>query len=78
MNALELKGGLLNMIAQVEEESFLREIYALFQERLSATDWYDELPSEAQAELDLSIQESEIADKLVSHDEAVKTINAWL
>lgn len=38
MSVLELKGGLLSMIAQIEDEAVLREIYTLIQDRLSAKD----------------------------------------
>jgi len=79
MNALELKGGIIEMIAQVEDKKVLNELYKLVSEVLFQT-WAAEgtLSPEQEAELDLAIKESRDPSNLVSHEEAMKKMGKWL
>ena len=79
MNTLELKGGLFEMIAQVDDKELLQRLYKVVAEILHET-WAEEqdLTPEQEAKLNQDIEDSFDSDNLVSHEESMKTMARWL
>jgi hypothetical protein len=81
MNALELKGSIIDTVAKVNDLALLDELNQLVHKFIKLkqdTDWWDELTSEQQKELQLAIEESEDESNLVSEEEANEMIQKWL
>ena len=81
MNALELKGSIIDTIARVNDLALLDELNQLvhkFIKLKQGTDWWDELTPEQQKELQLAIEESDDESNLVSEEEANEMIQKWL
>ena len=80
MSTLELKGSILQLLANVKDEELLQELYKTLKNHIQEQDkdWWDELNATQQLELDKAIEESYEADNLVSDKTARKTINQWL
>ena len=81
MNALELKGSIIDTIARVNDLALLDELNQLvhkFIKLKQGTDWWDELTPEQQEELQLAIEESDDESNLVSEEEANEMIQKWL
>ncbi|MCB9230604.1 MAG: hypothetical protein H6581_03030 [Bacteroidia bacterium] len=82
MNSFELKGGLYDMISRINDKDLLAQIHGiiskLINQNLEKTEFWDELPADQQNELELAIQESYNKENLVSHEDAMKEIQAWL
>ncbi len=79
MNTLELKGGLFEMIAQVDNKKVLQRLYKVVAEILQET-WAEEhdLTPEQEAKLNQDIEDSFIPENLVSHEESMKIMARWL
>ncbi len=81
MNALELKGGLYDMIARVNDKELLAKMHGmisqLIDQSLAQTDFWDELPEEKQRELDLAYEESLVEENLVDGETALNQIQSW-
>jgi hypothetical protein len=82
MSVLELKGRLLNLVSQIEDEKLLTDLYDDMAAKLKGVedqsyDWWDELSPRQQAELERAVHESEDADNLVTHEDALKTLSEW-
>jgi len=80
MNALELKGSLLQLIANLKDEKLLLELYKTLSEHYKQQnkDWWDELQASQQKELSLAIEESYEPSNLISDKKARQQINEWL
>ena len=82
MSNLELKGGLLEMIARIDDQESLRELAKIITEYLGNhsqdTDYWEELGVNERRELDLAITESEDETNLVEHEEVMKRYQKWL
>jgi len=84
MNTLELKGVILNKIAQLEDPQMLQEVLDILESMLifpdADSDGWSDLPPEAQQELLLAIKESESDDPslFVSNEEVFKKYEKWL
>jgi len=82
MSNLELKGGLLEMIARIDDQESLRELAKIITEYLGNqsqdTDYWEELGVNEKRELDLAISESEDETNLVEHEEVMKKYQKWL
>lgn len=81
MNALELKGGLYDLIAQVNDKELLARIHTVITQLINQdedqVDFMDELPPEVQEELRLAYQESFDDKNLVDEKVAMEEIQAW-
>ena len=81
MSVLELKGELLGMLAQVNEESQLQQIRALILKFLtnarSKPEHLDGLTEEQYAELLLALAESEDEEQLVSQEAVRQMFAQW-
>lgn len=79
MNTLELKGGLIEMIAQVDNKAVLQRLYKIVAELLEET-WQEdyELTPKQEAKLEEDLKASYDPDNLVSHEESKKTMAKWL
>lgn len=79
MNSLELKGGIFEMIAQVDNKEVLQRLYKVVAEILHET-WAEEqmLTPEQEEKLSKDIEDSFNPDNLVSHEESMKTMARWL
>ena len=87
MNTLEMKGVILDKIAQIAEmgdPNVLMEVIDFLDSMLimpdADSDGWSDLPPEAQAELLEAIQESESEDEslFVSHQELMEKSRSWL
>lgn len=82
MSVQELKGGMLELIASVNNPELLEQLYALIQEviqeNIEQTDFWDDLTEAQQEELDAAIEESEQEENLVSHDVVMEKYRQWL
>ena len=81
MNALELKGGIYDLIAQVNDKDLLAKMHAMISQLISQNDeqvdFMDELPDEIQNEVRIAYQESFDEKNLVSEKEAMEEIQKW-
>jgi thiamine pyrophosphate-dependent acetolactate synthase large subunit-like protein len=80
MNALELKGSLLEMVSNVHSEATLEKLIQLFKKTVQEqeVDWWDELTEEQQSELEMSLAECDDPSKLTSHDKVMQMSEQWL
>lgn len=80
MNALELKGSLLQLVANLKDEQLLLELYKTLSEHYKQQhhDWWEELNRSQQKELDNAIEESYQPTNLISDQKARKQISEWL
>lgn len=79
MNVLELKGGLLEMIANVRDEGILRQLQSAFKKIIQPeNDWWDDLTAEQQAELEATLAECDDPNNMVSDKDAQKQIDEAL
>jgi len=79
MNTLELKGGIIEMVAHVDNEEVLKKMYQIMSEIILQTS-YDEtvLTPEQEAALDSEIEESFVPENLVEHELALQKMSRWL
>jgi len=82
MSNLELKGGILEMIATIDDRETLFELKKLIGEfignHLKDSDYWDELSDAEKAELNKAIEESEDEANLIDHNEVMKKYGKWL
>ena len=79
MNTLELKGGMIEMIAGIKNPEILQRLYHIIEEIMIETEEdVMELAPEQEARLDADLAASEKEENLVSHQEAIKTMSRWL
>ncbi len=79
MNTLELKGGLTEMIAEVDNKEVLSHLYEIVSEIISqAANYNQELSAEQETALDRDIEASFLSENLVEHKMAVKRMERWL
>ena len=82
MSALEIKGGILDMISKVKDKELLLKLHQVLSEmieqNLSKTDFWDELTEEQQKELDAAIEESYDEKNHIPHEEVMKKYQKWL
>jgi len=79
MNNLELKGGIIEMVAHVDNEDVLKKMYQIMSEITLQTS-YDEttLTPEQEVALDIEIEESFIPENLVEHQLVLQKMSRWL
>lgn len=81
MSVLELKGGILELVSQLEDEQALSNLYKYAAKAVNETapesDWWDELTQSQQSELTLAVEESYDDANLISHEEAMKKLSKW-
>ncbi|MEZ4930851.1 MAG: hypothetical protein R2788_01810 [Saprospiraceae bacterium] len=82
MNALELKGSIIDLIAQVKDADLLEELNQLIKQTIKSRkdkgDWWDELSVDQQMELDNALEASYDESNWVTDDEAQVKIKQWL
>ncbi len=82
MNILELKGGLHDLIAKIEDEELLQRMYEavlkVVHQNLDKADFWDELSPEQQQELEDSLKASEDETNWVAHETVMKKYSQWL
>lgn len=82
MSVLELKGGLHEMIAKVDDQDLLLQLKELITETITQnmykTDFWDELSEKQQVELEEAIEASYDEKNLVSHDVVLNKYKKWL
>ncbi len=76
MSNLELKGGILEMIATINDRAALEELKVLVTNfagsHAQGDDYWDELSGKEQSELEAAIRESDNESNLVPHEEVMK------
>ncbi len=79
MSVLELKGSLLEMVSNIQNEETLKRLMLLFKKTVAEEeiDWWDELSPEIQSELETSLAECDNPSKLISHDKVMKMSEQW-
>ncbi len=78
MNVVELKGQLLTVIANLEDERSLLEILRFTLGLAEKEDLLDDMPAEAISSLEKAIEESYQDDNGTSHEEVMQMAAAWL
>lgn len=82
MSTLELKGGILEMIATIDDQESLSELKKIISEfienHLKDSDYWDELSDHEKAELNKAIEESEDESNHIGHNEVMKKYKKWL
>lgn len=82
MSNLELKGGLLEMIAKIDDVETLRELKKMVSEFLGNhvqnRDYWSELNEIERSEVELAYEESKDEKNLVNHDQIQKKFQKWL
>ncbi|MEO1518027.1 MAG: hypothetical protein AAFV95_23595 [Bacteroidota bacterium] len=72
MSKLELKGGILEMIAKINDQATLEELKELLVKfignRIKDTDYWDELGEEEKRELNKAIKESDDEENHIPHE----------
>ena len=82
MSNLELKGGILEMIATIDDRETLKELAKIISEFIGSherdSDYWDEISDLEKNELESAITESEDESNLVDHEEVMKKYKKWL
>lgn len=82
MSNLELKGGILEMIATIDDQETLKELARIISEFMGNheqdSDYWDEISELEKNELESAITESEDESNLVDHKEVMKKYKKWL
>lgn len=79
MNTLELKGGMIEMIAQVKDKELLQHLYEIMSEVLIQTlSDKTQLSPAQEAKLALDIKASKDPKNLVDHQIVLKKMSRWL
>lgn len=79
MNTLELKGGMIEMIANVNNPKLLQQLYQTMAEIIvqKTTEEY-QLTAKQEAALDADIEASFNPANLVDHEVAIQKMSRWL
>ncbi len=79
MNTLELKGGMIEMIANVNDKALLEHLYEVMASVITdtATDNI-ELTPEQKLRLNADIEASFLPENLVEHEVALQKMSRWL
>ena len=77
MNVLELRGSLVGLIAEVESEQVLRQIFTQSLKILRANDPELHFSPDLLAELEVAYAESDDESAAVSNEEAFKLFRQW-
>ena len=79
MNALELKGGMIEMLANVNDKVLLEHLYEVMASVITQTATDNiELTSEQEARLNSDIEASFLPENLVEHEVALQKMSRWL
>ncbi len=79
MNTLELKGGMIEMLANVNDKALLEHLYEVLASVITQTATDDiELIPEQKAQLNLDIEASFLPENLVEHKVAFQKMSRWL
>ena len=79
MNALELKGGMIELIGQTKNKELLQHLYEIISEVLADTiEDNTTLSPEQENRLDKDIKASKDPKNLVDHKVAIKKMSKWL
>lgn len=79
MNNLELKGGIIEMVAHVNNGEVLQKMYQIMSEIILQTSNDEiELTLEQEARLTIEIEESFIPENLVEHDIVLQKMSRWM
>ncbi len=82
MSSLELKGGILELIAQIDDKETLSELKNIISEfvgnHLKDSDSWDELSEEEKSELNTAIEESKDDANQVDHSKVMEKYKKWL
>ncbi len=81
MNVLELKGNIIDLVAQVKDVGLLEDLNNLIKNAIKKSkekgDWWDELTPAQQEELDKALEDSYDESNWVTDGEAQATIKQW-
>jgi len=82
MKSLELKGGILELVSKINDAEVLKELKSVIlefiEQRKDNSDFWDDLTSEQQKELEIAIKESFDEKNWISEKDANKQIDLWL
>ena len=76
MNALEIKGAFLTLLAEVEDTELLRKMLEKCAEMLKQTDMLSDLPKEVVAALETAELDNDLTDT-IPNEAAFKNFRAW-
>lgn len=79
MNTLELKGGMIEMIAGVKNQEVLQHLYKAISEIITeAYQESSELSPEQETQIDADIEASYLPENLVEHEVVLQKMSRWL
>ncbi len=82
MSNLELKGGILQMIATINDRDSLKELKELVEDflgnHIQDTDYWDELSDTERSQLEKAITESKDESNHSSHEDVMIKYKQWL
>ncbi len=82
MSVLEIKGGLHELISKVNDKQLLKQLHELFIEIItlnaSKTDFWEDLTTAQQKELEKAVEESYDEKNLIPHSTMLKKYKKWL
>ena len=79
MNTLELKGGIIEMVARVDNAEVLEKMYRIMSEIILQTSHdHTTLTPEQEMALNAEIEETFIPENLVEHEVALQRMSKWL
>ncbi len=76
MNALEIKGAFLSLLAEVEDTSLLQKMFEKCTEMMKGVDMLDELPPEVINALGKAETDDDLTDT-IPNEEAFKKFRSW-
>ena len=78
MSVLELKGSLLEMIGDIQNEDTLKNLFILIKDASQDEDWWDNIPAKHQERILKSYEESFNSDNWIDHEDMKKQHAKWL
>lgn len=79
MSTKEIKGGLLELIAKIQDKDLLLKAQEILTDLVKSDepDWWDELPINVQKEIDETLVNIEEESNLISHEKVMKKYRTW-
>jgi hypothetical protein len=76
MNALEIRGAFISLLAEVEDEALLKKMLEKCVELVKRVDSLDDLPPSVVAALEAAELDDDLSDT-IPNEQAFKTFRAW-
>ncbi len=74
----QLRGEIMTMLAQIEDEDELLDLFRYLKNLVNGVDMLDDMPPHAIQELELAIEESYDESDAIPNEEVIKMTKQWL